>query len=48
MFSCQTLESIARGRDLSSGGGWEFGARNMPYFRRLMVYEIAQGKLAER
>ncbi|WWC57945.1 uncharacterized protein I303_100480 [Kwoniella dejecticola CBS 10117] len=47
VFSCQTLEMISRGRDLKKDG-FEFKAEHMPYFRRLMIWEIAHGKLEER
>jgi sentrin-specific protease 1 len=47
VFSCQTLEAIARGRDLVAGE-WEFGAENMAYFRNMMIYEIATGNLVKR
>ncbi|WWC66956.1 uncharacterized protein I206_100863 [Kwoniella pini CBS 10737] len=47
VFSCQTLEMISRGRDLKKQG-FEFNSENMPYFRKLMIWEIAQGKLEPR
>ncbi|OCF33153.1 hypothetical protein I316_05198 [Kwoniella heveanensis BCC8398] len=47
VFSCQTLEMISRGRDLVSNG-FEFTARNMAFFRRLMVYEIGEKELLKR
>ena len=48
VFSCQTLEAIARGKDLVVRNEWDFGADNMLYFRHLMVYEIAEGTLVKR
>ncbi len=48
VFSCQTLEALARGKDLVNLKEWEFGARNMKFMRELMVYEIATGKLVKR
>lgn len=47
IFSCQTLEALARGKDLAQGE-WEFTAQNMPFFRRMMVYEIAKGEMYKR
>ncbi|EIW73147.1 hypothetical protein TREMEDRAFT_26586, partial [Tremella mesenterica DSM 1558] len=47
VFACQTIEALARGRDLIDDG-FEFDASNMPYLRYLMVYEITKGKLEER
>ncbi|WVQ82951.1 hypothetical protein IAT38_005087 [Cryptococcus sp. DSM 104549] len=47
VFSCQTLESVARGRDLA-GEGFEFSHKDMPFFRRLMIWEIGQKKLEDR
>jgi len=47
VFSCQTIEARARGKDLIAGE-FEFEANNMPYLRKLMIWEIAQTKLAER
>lgn len=47
VFACQTLESAARGRDLVKSG-FEFNRKNMPFFRRLMIVEIASGELAAR
>ncbi|ORY27379.1 hypothetical protein BCR39DRAFT_577632, partial [Naematelia encephala] len=47
VFSCQTLEAIARGRDLVNDG-FDFGAKHMSMMRKLMVFEIAQGKLEKR
>ena len=48
MFSCQTLEALARGRDLSEPSEWDFSSKNMPYIRQLMVYELGQAKLEQR
>jgi len=48
VFTCQTLETIARGKDLIPKGAFKFSGRNMPFFRQLMVIEIASGKLSER
>ncbi|OCF59786.1 hypothetical protein L486_02459 [Kwoniella mangroviensis CBS 10435] len=47
VFSCQTLEMITRGRDLKEQP-FEFASENMPFFRRLMVWEIGNGKLEKR
>ncbi|KAI9632123.1 uncharacterized protein MKK02DRAFT_20970 [Dioszegia hungarica] len=47
VFTCQTLEMRSRGLELGAGK-WVFGARNMPFLRRMMVYEIAEGKLYKR
>ncbi|WWD05966.1 hypothetical protein V865_004051 [Kwoniella europaea PYCC6329] len=47
VFSCQTLEMITRGRDLKEQS-FEFASENMPFFRRLMVWEIGNGKLEKR
>ncbi|WVW81658.1 hypothetical protein I302_103653 [Kwoniella bestiolae CBS 10118] len=47
VFSCQTLEMITRGRDLKNQP-FEFTSENMPFFRRLMVWEIANRKLEKR
>ncbi|RSH89458.1 Smt3-specific protease [Saitozyma podzolica] len=47
IFTCQTLEARARGLDLIDGE-FEFTSRNMPFFRRLMMWEIAKGELAKR
>ncbi len=47
VFACQTLEAVGRGRDLITSK-FEFNQSNMPYFRRLMVVEIASGELAQR
>ncbi|WWD22827.1 hypothetical protein CI109_107321 [Kwoniella shandongensis] len=47
VFSCQTLEMITRGRDLVKQG-FEFGAKDMPFLRRLMIWEIGKGKLEKR
>ena len=47
IFSCQTLEALARGKDLVAGE-WEFGAENMAFFRTLMMYEIGSGTLVKR
>jgi hypothetical protein len=38
---------VARGAD-PLDKGFEFSSKNMPFFRKLMVLEIAQGKLKER
>ncbi|WWC85688.1 uncharacterized protein L201_000554 [Kwoniella dendrophila CBS 6074] len=46
VFSCQTLEMITRGRDTKKG--FEFDASSMSFFRRLMVWEIGNGKLEPR
>lgn len=48
MFTCQTLEALARGRDLTDVSAWDFGHRNMPYIRQMMVLEFGQGKLEKR
>ncbi|KAL7420314.1 hypothetical protein Q5752_005283 [Cryptotrichosporon argae] len=48
VFTCQTLEAAARGRDLAQPGAFEFAAKHMHYLRRLMVYEIATGALVKR
>ncbi|KAK8844621.1 hypothetical protein IAR55_006468 [Kwoniella newhampshirensis] len=47
VFSCQTLEMITRGRDLVKQG-FEFTAKDMPFMRRLMIWEIGKGKLEKR
>jgi sentrin-specific protease 1 len=47
IFTCQTLELVARGMD-PIDKGFEFTHTNMPFFRQLMTYEIAKGKLKER
>ncbi|WRT63527.1 uncharacterized protein IL334_000432 [Kwoniella shivajii] len=47
VFSCQTLEMITRGRDLKDQS-FEFDSSNMPFFRKLMVLEIGNGKLEKR
>jgi sentrin-specific protease 1 len=47
VFSMQTLENIARGRDTKTQG-LEFTAEDMVFFRQLMVYEIATGSLVKR
>lgn len=47
VFACQTLEMAARGRDLVAGK-FEFNSSNMPFFRRLMIVEIASGQMAQR
>ncbi|WWC97194.1 hypothetical protein V866_004073 [Kwoniella sp. B9012] len=47
VFSCQTLEMITRGRDLKEQP-FEFASENMPFFRKLMVWEIGNGKLEKR
>jgi sentrin-specific protease 1 len=47
VFSCQTLELVARGSD-PIDKGFEFSAVNMPYFRQLMLLEITQGRLKHR
>lgn len=48
VFTCQTLEHISRGRDLATEGGFEFTAENMPFIRRMMIWEIGRGGLMER
>ena len=48
VFTCQTLEALARGRDLRDVSAWDFGHRNMPYIRQMMVLEFGQGKLEKR
>jgi sentrin-specific protease 1 len=48
VFSVQTLDALARGKDLTKPEEWEFGATNMPYIRDLMIYEIGQQKLEPR
>ncbi|BEJ13213.1 hypothetical protein CspHIS471_0303870 [Cutaneotrichosporon sp. HIS471] len=47
VFACQTLEMASRGRDLIDSK-FEFKQSNMPFFRRLMIVEIASGELAQR
>lgn len=47
VFACQTLEMAGRGRELINSK-FEFNQSNMPFFRRLMVVEIASGELAQR
>ncbi|AAW46437.2 conserved hypothetical protein [Cryptococcus deneoformans JEC21] len=47
VFSCQTLEMITRGRDIVTQG-FEFTAKDMPFMRRMMIYEIGEGKLEKR
>ncbi|WVN85972.1 uncharacterized protein L203_101130 [Cryptococcus depauperatus CBS 7841] len=47
VFTLQTLEALTRGRDLVENG-FEFTAKNMPFFRRLMVWEIGEGRLEKR
>ena len=48
MFACQTMEALARGKDLTTKDQFEFGAGDMPFFRKLMIVEIASGELANR
>ncbi|KIR52047.1 sentrin/sumo-specific protease [Cryptococcus gattii Ru294] len=47
VFSCQTLEMITRGRDIVAQG-FEFTAKDMPFMRRMMIYEIGEGRLEKR
>jgi sentrin-specific protease 1 len=47
IFTCQTLELVARGAD-PIDKGFEFSQANMPFFRQLMTYETATGKLKKR
>jgi len=47
VFTCQTLELVARGVD-PIDKGFEFSQTNMPFFRQLMTYETATGKLKKR
>ncbi|ODN80465.1 hypothetical protein L202_02705 [Cryptococcus amylolentus CBS 6039] len=47
VFSLQTLEMVVRGRDVVTQG-FEFTCQNMPFLRRLMVYEIGEGRLEQR
>ena len=47
VFSCQTIDALARGRDLVEDD-FDFDAGSMPVLRNMMVYEIATGKLMER
>ena len=47
IFTCQTLELVARGAD-PIDKGFEFSQTNMPFFRQLMTYETATGKLKKR
>lgn len=48
VFACQTLEALARGKDLSQSNDFGFNADDMPNIRKMMVWEIAEGKLVER
>ena len=50
VFTCQTLDALARGLDLTKpqAKGFEWTSANMPYLRDLMVYEIGQVKLEKR
>lgn len=47
VFSCQTLEAVARGRDLKNDT-FGFKAQDMSTIRKMMIYELGTQKLVER
>jgi len=41
------MEMLSRGKDLETEQ-FDFTCKDMPYFRKLMVWEIGEKKLVER